>query len=71
MGGTRPSRLLHDLLVSPEINAGNVPLLVACNKSDAPLARSPTRIRDMLEKELCVPYQPERRPLTDLRTLVQ
>ena len=46
------AELLYDLLMEKKVWQGHVPLMVACNKQDMPMAKDHQAIRRQLEKEM-------------------
>lgn len=45
---------LYTLIADPYVNAHSIPILIACNKQDLPLAKTLSVIKKQLEKELGV-----------------
>ena len=46
------AELVYDLLLESTIFGGGVPVLMACNKQDLPLAKDCSAIQKQLEKEM-------------------
>ena len=46
------AELVYDLLLEPAVCGGRVPVLMACNKQDLPLAKDCSAIRRQLEEEM-------------------
>jgi len=49
---THIAEFLYEVLTDPSVGAARPPLLVACNKQDARLAKAPEKVRSMVEREM-------------------